>query len=234
VFSTRLHRWQEGQEIDVLKRVEWGRVGFRTKGLIPKVAGAVGASIFARIVSQPSRLCDWLADGKKGGEPVFYHGIGRYWIKAYDFIPFFQRQGEEPDVSTNLRFLRLRDRQGVLRFLCLVNSSLFYYWWLTQSDEFHVLASEVRNLRVPPEEVWPGEAVLGPAVENLMRSYQKQAVRRVRRFRRRVVSYDEFRPGSSLPEIHVLDEIVANLYGLTQAERLFLRDYDMAYRRKHL
>jgi hypothetical protein len=27
---------------------------------------------------------------------------------------------------------------------------------------------------------------------------------------------------------------VANLYGLTQAERLFLRDYDMAYRREHL
>jgi hypothetical protein len=89
----------------------------------------------------------------------------------------------------------------------------------------------VLDLPVPPEKLWPAEAELRPVVENLMHSYRKWAARRVRRFRGRVVSYDEFRPRLSLPEIQVLDEIVGDLYGLTQAERLFLKDYDMAFRK---
>lgn len=231
VFSTRLHRWNPGEEEQVLARAEYGRVGWMVKGIIPKVAGRVGASIYAKILAQPETLREWIHHDSGDPPVIYYHAIARYWVKAYDFLPYFQRQGDRPGVSTNLRAVPLRNREASRRFLVLVNSSLFYYWWMTQSDEFHVLDSEVLGFPVPSREAdWPEPHVVELLVNELMASYTKNAVRRERNFGGRLVLYDEFRPRQSLSAIHALDAVVGPLYGLTAEEQSFLAAYDLQFR----
>ncbi|OQA94640.1 MAG: putative type I restriction enzymeP M protein [Chloroflexi bacterium ADurb.Bin222] len=232
VYSTRLHRWHQGEEHKVIANAEFGLVGTITEGIIPKVAGYIGASIYDKIRSQPHQLREWLANEWEDSEDVYYHSVARYWIKAYNFIPFFQRQGEEPGISTTLKTVRLRNRTATLRFLCLLNSSLFYYWWLAHSDEFHVLESEVFSFGVPDENApWPPDDQLETLVNNLMESYKSNAVRRSLRVRGGgVVLYDEFRPRRSLREIYAIDDAIAPLYSLTPEELEFLKTYDLEFR----
>jgi hypothetical protein len=231
VYSTRLHRWHQGEEHKVILNAEFGLVGTLTEGLLPKVAGNIGASIYDKIRRQPHQLREWLANGQEKGDDVYYHSVARYWIKAYNFIPFFQRQGQEPGVSTTLKAITLRDHTAALRFLCLLNSSLFYYWWLAHSDEFHVLDSEVLSFGVPGENaMWPPDDQLEALVNNLMESYKANAVRRSLRVRGGIVFYDEFRPRRSLREIYAIDEAIAPIYSLTSEELEFLKTYDLEFR----
>jgi hypothetical protein len=232
VYSTRLHRWHQGEEHKVITNAEFGLVGALTEGIMPKVAGDIGASIYNKIRGQSHQLREWLAYRSEHGVTVYYHALAFYWVKAYDFIPFFQRQGEEPGVSTTLRAVTLRDRTAALRLLCLLNSSLFYYWWLAHSDEFHVLDSEVLSFGVPDESApWPSDDQLETLVDNLMESYRANAVRRSLRVRGGgIVLYDEFRPRRSLREIYAIDDAIAPLYSLTSEELEFLETYDLEFR----
>jgi hypothetical protein len=231
VFSTRLHRWNPGQQDKVLRGAEFGLVGWYESGFIPKVAGPMGAAIYKKIALHRSSVGDWLAAEDRPAVTVYYHAIARYWIKAYSFLPFFQREGEGPGTSTNIRTLKMQDQRTAFRFLCLANSSLFYYWWLAQSDEFHVLDSEIVGLPVPDDAgPWPADALLEQLVGELMASYLAHAVRRQRRFRGRLVNYDEFRPRLSLKPIQAIDALVNPLYGLTELESSFLAAYDMEFR----
>lgn len=231
LFSTRLHRWYPGQEERVLSGAEFGLIGCVESGIMAKTAGPIGAAIYGKLLAQRATLRDWRAEAGHPAVAVYYHAIARYWIKAYSFLPFFQRVGDEPGVSTNLRTVALRGKSEALWFLCLLNSSLFYSWWLSQSDEFHVLESEVFGFPVPHEEqVWPGTDVLEKLVNDLMSSYQDNAIRRQRRFGGRLVDYDEFRPRLSLREISAIDQVVGRVYELSEAEQAFLASYDLEFR----
>ncbi len=231
VYSTRLYRWHPGDEQKVITRAEYAPAGDLARGLIPKVAGEIGASIYTKIKRQPCQLASWLAGDTEDGVPIYYHAVARYWIKAYNFVPFFQREGEEPTVSTKLRKLVFRDKRAALRGLCLLNSSLFYYWWLTQSDEFDVLISEVLGFGVPADDaLWPPDEEFDESASRLMESYRGNAVRRQRRFSGRLVTYDEFRPRLSLREIWAIDDMIAPLYELTPEEIKFLKTYDLEFR----
>ena len=231
VYSTRLHRWRPAEERKVIERAQFGLVGAMSSGLIPKVAGDIGATIYSKIKKQPCRVREWLSNQRENPVVVYYHTIARYWIKAYDFVLFFQRDGEAPGISTTIRAIALRDRTAALRFLALVNSSLFYYWWMTQSDEFHVLPSEILEFGIPAEDaLWPSDEALAGLVDSLMKSYKKNAVRRRRRFGGRSVTYDEFRPRRSLQDIHAIDNVVADVYRLTDEENMFLKTYDLEFR----
>jgi hypothetical protein len=231
VFSTRLHRWNPGEEEQVLGGAEFGQVGRMHEGIIPKLAGRVGASIYAKLLAQPGTFRDWTGQHSDDPDIVYYHAIARYWIKGYSFLPYFQRKGEPPGVSTNVCAVPLPDREAGLRFLLLVNSSLFYYWWMTQSDEFHVLESEVLGFPIPSWEArWPERLVIEPLIDELMSAYSRTAVRRERSFRGKPVSYDEFRPRQCLSGIQAIDAVVGPIYGLTEEEQSFLASYDMQFR----
>ena len=102
---------------------------------------------------------------------------------------------------------------------------------MTQSDEFHVLPSEVREFGVPAEDaLWPSDEALAGLIDSLMKSYKNNAARRRRRFGGRSVTYDEFRPRRSLQEIHAIDNVVADVYRLTDEENMFLKTYDLEFR----
>jgi hypothetical protein len=231
VYSTRLHRWHPGEEDRVIAGAEFGLIGEMARGLIPKVAGDLGAAIYNKITNQSHKIGEWIIRDKDVGVEVFYHSISRYWIKAYNFIPYFQRNNEPPSFSTKLRRVFLVDSSRAQRFLCLMNSSIFYYWWMTQSDEFDVLDSEIKGFGVPSESAeWPSDARTAQLIERLMSSYRENSIRRTRKFGGKTVTYDEFRPRRSIREIYAIDEAIAPLYGLTNQESVFIRNYDLEFR----
>jgi len=230
VYSTRLHRWRSGQESKVLGGAQFGLVGILNSGLIPKVAGDIGAGIYTKIKNKPYTINTWLSDKSDESTTVNYHAVARYWIKAYNFMPFFQRKQNEPDISTTMKLLTLKNKSTALRFLTVINSSLFYYWWMTQSDEFHILMTEILEFGVPEDDKWLHDEILAKLVDDLMESYKENAMRRQGRFGGRMVTYDEFYPRKSLKEIHVIDDIIANVYDLTEEENAFLKNYDLEFR----
>lgn len=228
LLSSRLHRFQQSEAAQVVQQPDLGRVGPIQQGVIPKTAGDVGAQLYRKLSDMHYRLGQMVAD--EGPEVAYYHSVARYWITAYDFLPYFTRAGELA-ISSDTKQLAANDESMVTTYMLLLNSSLFYYWWITECDEFHLLISEIRGfgmpwLKIPAEHSERAQSL----VHNLMEAYRRTARRKELRAGGKDIVMDEFFPRRCLEEIRAIDDFVAEEYKLTDAEQTFLRNYDMEFR----
>ena len=228
VHSSRLWRWNMGQEENVVNQPGLGMVGYQKDGFIPKVAGDLGASVYNTVKNAPIKLHSLMGDEYT----AYYHGIARYWIKTYDFIPFFLREGEKnPSQSSTLGTASFSTEFYKHLFLLLTNSSLFYYWWIARGDEFHVLFSDFTNFGIVNLEFFEKKAeVIFHLVDELMNEYKKYSKRSHGNAGGRKISFDVFYPKKSLSTIHKIDDLIAEAYGFDEKSNLFLKTYDLEFR----
>ncbi|SMB96704.1 Eco57I restriction-modification methylase [Thermanaeromonas toyohensis ToBE] len=226
VESSRLYRFNHCDREKVIFTPVMGCAGVLSEGFIPRVADDTGASVYKKFNAITKTVADYLTEDNKG-YPVFYHSVGRYWLKAYDFIPYFTRNGI-PGISTNLRQLVATSPKAAKAIVAVLNSNLFYFWWIIQSDEFHVLNNEVLSMPLP-ESVLSDEQLI-KATEELMKEYQRSALRKKLQVKGVTIEMDEIHPRKSLPFILRIDAFLAPHYGLSEAELNFLQNYDMEFR----
>jgi len=110
----------------------------------------------------------------------------------------------------------------------VVNSSLFYFWWMLQSDEFDLLRSQV--LSFPFALSLVEDRSLDKAVDDLMKDYQLKAVRKVMKAGGSTIEMDEIHARLSRDFIREIDRILAPHYQLTETEVLYLDKYDEEFR----
>jgi type I restriction-modification system DNA methylase subunit len=229
VHSSRFWRWNLGEEQKVVHNPGLGLVGYQQTGLIPKVAGDMGAAIYKKVLSAPITLQSLM----DGGEYVaYYHAIARYWIKTYDFIPYFSRDGESrPSQSSTLGTLGFTTEFNKYLFLLLTNSSLFYYWWIARGDEFHVLTSDFHEFGIVNYELFSRKSKdVFQLVNRLMQDYKKNSKRSTGNAGGKKYSYDVFFPRKSLSIIADIDNLIADIYGFDNDSATFLKTYDQKFR----
>jgi len=228
VYSSRLWRWNAGQEEYVVNQPGLGLVGYQEDGLIPKVAGDLGASIYNKIKEAPLKIKSLMSDE----HTAYYHGIARYWIKTYNFVPFFSREGEtHPSRSSTLGTANFSTEFNKYLFLLLTNSSLFYYWWIARGDEFHVLFSDFTDFGIMNIESFENKAELVYSlVDGLMDEYKKNSKRSYGNAGGKKISFDVFFPRKSLSTIHKIDDLIAEAFGFDEESNHFLKSYDLEFR----
>jgi hypothetical protein len=229
IYSSRLWRWNLGQEEFVVNNPDLGFLGRQNEGFIPKVAGKIGADIYKKIVNSPTTLSTLMCESEY---IAYFHGIARYWIKTYDFIPFFKREGEiTPSKSSTIGNFCFSSEFSKYLFLLLTNSSLFYYWWITRSDEFHVLSSDFTDFGINDLNYFQRHSneVVNLAKE-LMKDYQIHSIRSSGNAGGRKISFDIFFPRKSIAIIHKIDDLVAEAYKFDNKINDFIKNYDIEFR----
>lgn len=177
VQSSRLHRYNDGEQAQLVLNAITGIVGPMSSGYAPRVSDEIGASIYKKFLSIETTIADCLSkdpDDQKAAK-WWFHSVGRYWLKAYDFIPYFARNRIE-GISTKLHELTAKTEKAAQVCVGLVNSNLFYFWWIIQSDEFDLLFSEISSMPIP--ESLLSDDKLENTVKALMNDYQKSAHRK--------------------------------------------------------
>jgi len=163
---------------------------------------------------------------------AYYHNVAMYWIKAYDFLPYFKRENDPaPSISSGMREFHFKDQFEKNFFVLLINSSLFYYWWITQSDEFHVLISEISEFGIHGYETFSqNQDKVALLVKELMDDYQKNSAIKSTALGGSTAYYQEFYPRKSRHIINRIDDFIAPIYGLTEEQNRFLKEYDLTWR----
>jgi hypothetical protein len=80
--------------------------------------------------------------------PVYYQEACRYWLKAQDGLPFFSRNGVQMQPPHG-RIFFAANAEAAAFFGCLLNSSLFYWYYSLFSDCEHVNDDLVKTLPIP-------------------------------------------------------------------------------------
>ena len=180
----------------------------------PKLGAELELQLLRRLHSHGVKLRDYVATG---GTTLYYHSGGRYWRKA---LPF--------GLSSHYKPITVQKAVAPIVF-AILNSQLFYWYWITNSNCMDVVAREV--LEFPVFRFEKADAV---AFRRLMRAcletYRRGSTSRKRRGER--ISVDEVNIDVSKAKrvIDEMDSLLGRNYGLNDEELDFIINYDIKYR----
>lgn len=216
LLSTRYNRWQEAYRPMLFETLHYyaPTLDNHVSG-IPKLGTEAAAALLARIRSFP-RLNEFLAP-EAIGEHVYYHSGGRYFRKCI-----------REKLSNEYKELSITRGMGDA-VICLLSSSLYYWFWIAVSDCYHVTKRDVHSMPVPPSLV--EDMQLHVLSAKLLRDLEKNA--RVRLRTRADGSQQKevnFRVGMSRPVLDEIDYVLARHYLLSDEQLDWLLGFDAKYR----
>ena len=153
------------------------------------------------------------------------------WVMAITFADIImlcsERDGE--GITTQLKPISFYDQADVEIASSILNSSLFFIWWICNSDCYHLNKPEISNFKYTKKSDDDNDIRL--IAKELATDMQQKSVRRVYNYKTSGrVEYDEFYMKLSKPIIDKIDKVLARHYGFTEEELDFIINYDIKYR----
>ena len=219
-YSTTYLRWSDSDALEralLFQRVRYIELpaGLRQRvACVPKLGAPIEVAILRKMLVNGRELREFT---DPQGLPIYYHSGGRYWRKA---LP--------SRLSSHYKLVRVRPQVYAV-CLCLLNSQLFYWYWITHSNCMDVVQREVLRLPVFDLEA-AQDSVYRPLSDQLLACYADNAVVRRRRGARIWVDETNFVASAARPILDAIDRALARDYGLSDAELDFILHYDIQYR----
>lgn len=187
----------------------------------PKIHLNIGYDIIAKLLSCKKKLVSEL----QGDETFYYHAAPIYWNKAlYDLSIL---------TSKNLNIADSYKQKAVsmnfkdFAFL-LINSSLFFYYWITMSDCYNLTQKYISEIGIPNNIDASKLKELANKFNNRLNKTIQIAEYTYKN--KGTVRFAQFFPKKSKPLIDEIDKVLAKHYGFTEEELDFIINYDIKYR----
>ena len=234
IFTTKYIRWYTKERKTLFNNIKFVHNPFEELNItfIPKIGKEIESSILKKLFKKQSKLKE-LIDNNKGDNKITYHSSARYWLKAFNFIPMFYNEKRGYSQSSEYKTLYLKKGINSSIIACLINSSLFYWYWILLSDERHFLKKDVEEFPINYKEIAIDSANLfDKLLANLMDSYKMFSEEKTVNLggNAGIVKYQEFHPKHSKKIIDEIDNLLGELYGFTLEELDFIKGYDIRFR----
>ncbi len=230
LFSSRYHRWHEGNRPTLLQHLEYvDSTSFGFTNSVPKMESLLETRVLVRLKCLAPLGVS--LSGRRG-HTIYYHNAPRYWVRAMDFAPYFWNERDGEQISTQVKTLSLAIEEDANAVVAALNSSLFYWWFLLLSDCRHLNLREIESFTLGLERMEKStKRRLAQLTDELMDSFKHHSQRKETRYKATgKVVYDEFDLKPSKPIVDKIDKVLAQHYGFTEEELDFVINYDIKYR----
>ncbi|MCX6152606.1 MAG: Eco57I restriction-modification methylase domain-containing protein [Candidatus Kapabacteria bacterium] len=224
-FSTNYIKWYAEERDNLFSLLNYQPYKIKSLKIIPKIIEMKHHTILENILNIKSKFSNYY--GLK--YLTYYNNTPIFWIRAHSFIPYFKsfRDGEKP--STQLKPLTFDNKEMPDAVSCLLSSSLFFIWWISISDCYHLNKDVIDSFPILFTENTLKK--LHNISKTLYEDLKKNSVRRVYNYQTSgKVEYDEFYVKKSKSIIDEIDKVLAEHYGFSHEELDFIINYDIKYR----
>jgi hypothetical protein len=228
--TTKYNRWTTDTRDTLFDNLEFTRLEDSSlfQERFPKLASPINGSAFSKIFKHQNSPIELLRSEAARDHYIFYQEATRYWIKATMGLPFYAKNGRK-GAPAHGRYLFVIDESSAHKVCAALNSSLFYGFFITYSDCFHL--SDTIATTFPLAASVSSDACLAKLDEKLMRDLNEHAERKTINTRDGdQIAYDEFNVSESKQIIDEIDRALAKHYGLTDEELDFIINYDIKFR----
>ncbi|MHA1872722.1 MAG: Eco57I restriction-modification methylase domain-containing protein, partial [Candidatus Heimdallarchaeaceae archaeon] len=195
---------------------------FKFDDFIPKIGNETDYRIFRKLFSNSMSLKDII--DHENGVPTYYHDSGEsYWTKALNYEPKGIRNGQKVKAS---HWMMLKVKPKYADFvLCAINSTLFYWFWLTVSDCRDLTKNIIKQFPIPPEKVLTSDILeeLEKMARKLMKCYEQNSYYVEKRKGYKSL---EFKVNRCKKLVNEIDKLIGKIYGLDYEEIKYLIEYD--------
>ena len=141
-----------------------------------------------------------------------------------DFDRYFKSETRKRSIH-HFRDLYFRDKQAGKIIGAMLNSSLFFFWFLSIGNGRNITGADVEQFPMGALDV-VGLKRIPQIFDRHMKDYKANSFIRVRQD----AEFQEFRPSRSKPIIDEIDNVLAQHFDFTDEELDFIINYDIKYR----
>ena len=225
LHTTKYSKWlTEGRKC-LFPLTEYVSVNQKPQDFIRKLSTRVHRNIIEKLLKHTGSFAL-----HRGRHTIYYHNAPVHWIRAHSFIPYFHSERDGEKISTQLKPMTFEKDDYALAATGIICSSLFYIWWITNSDCYHLNKREINEFPINLSNTDLAQKI-APITERLMVDIKEKSKRRVYVYETSGrVEYDEFYLKESKSIIDEIDYVLAEHYGFTDEELDFIINYDIKYR----
>ena len=230
VFTTKYIRWYTESRSNVFNTLVMTPLNVVNNiNSIPKIGNEYIRNILDKMLVFKMLSMEY---GMSYENQVYVHNAPQYFTRATNFIPYFWNEVDGEKLSVSLKSYRFCSAKISEIGCCVLNSSIFYLWFIVLSDCRHLNVREIDNFPIGFEQISEQiSAELCRLDKQLMIDYEKYKNRKESSYKSTgKVVYDEYFPKKSKPIIDEIDKILAVHYGFTEEELDFIINYDIKYR----
>jgi Eco57I restriction-modification methylase len=191
---------------------------------IPQVGSREAIGVLAKLRTMREIPIRNYYNSHHSGFLMHYHRSPRYWIRGMNFEQYFKSETRNRSIH-HFRNLYFRTETESKSIGAILNSSLFFFWFISVGNGRNITGTDVEQFPVGPFSELPSKN-FDVLFDELMDDYRLNSVIRIRQD----CEFQEFRPSRSKPIIDEIDRVLAKHYGFTDEELDFIINYDIKYR----
>ena len=209
VYTGNYQYWYQKERDRLFSNTQVVLNPFSSDDCIPKLGTSLDLSIFQKVIDQANPTV--FSTSRVGTHSVYVNRREAFWIKA------FRREIIHPE----FKVFSYPTKEQADYCYCLVNSSLFWWYWISVSDCWHV-SRELNGFRMPIINDASQFSELADALDMRLEATKKYVGTKQTEY--------EYKHRACLDEIHAIDSVINSVYGLTQKESDYIQDFALRYR----
>jgi hypothetical protein len=230
LFTTRYQRWPTEARSTLFAQFEYAKAteAILYPGIFPKYATDSEVSVFRQFAKKSETTIGRVSSIRETKSFLFYQEATQYWVKATIGLPYYAKNGVV-GAPAHGRYVYFDKPRDTAVFCAILNSSLFYAYFIAYGDCFHLSETLVAGFPIPSDIVQ--DERLAELGRDLHKSLTKNAVRKVIQTRDgSEISYAEFYASGSKELLDEIDQRLAAHYGFSADELDLIINYDIKYR----
>lgn len=210
-YTSSYYHWYNSERRDLLNNCKVFPCMPKNQ-YIPKVGNVYESSIFEKISNANGVSLLSLLSTQNKQSSVYINMRACFWMKAFSFNPGSKEYKEFGCSSEMKPYL-----------LAILNSNLFFLYWTIVSDCWHITNKELSEFFIPTKDVCFD-------IFRILTSKLERKLERTKKYIGSVQTQYEYKHKECKSEIDAIDDALQEIYGLTDDEVAFLKEYKLKYR----
>ena len=210
LYTGNYQYWYKDERENLFRSLRVIKNRFQCANFIPKLGTQMDADIYEK-VSDPFTTTSIYEASRHGSESVYLNRRETFWMKAY----------RKKVDDSEYKVFSFATAQEADFCYCIINSSLFWWYWICVSDCWHV-SKALNNFRMPVMPNIDGATNLASLLIDKLEATKAYVGTKQTQF--------EYKHRECLEEIYAIDDFINATYGLTEAESEYIKSFAIRYR----
>ncbi len=211
IYSSNYQYWYREERINLFEHTSTVKNNFLSEEYIPKLGTTTDVNVYKKICkfNQRQSLFHMVC---VGNESVYLNMRAAFWIKAF-------RNFHAGSEYKKFDFIKAEQADY---FFCIVNSSLFWWYWICVSDCWHITNKELQGFMTPTQVNYKQATRLAKKLEDKLEETKLYVGTKQTEY--------EYKHKSCIEEIHLIDDYINRIFELTEYESLYIKNFSYRYR----
>lgn len=209
IYTGNYRYWYKEERGELFNTTEVVKNMFAQDDFIPKLGTRIDSEVYKKIVKQGTDLIKLLDNDDV---PIYLNMRAAFWIKAF----LSQHNGAE------YKEFKCQNQDYANLCMCLLNSSLFWWYWICVSDCWHITRKELIGFKVPNINNFEMTNRLANELELRLEDTKVYVGTKQTDY--------EYKHKECVDVIHEIDDYINALYELTDEESIYIKNFSYRYR----